>query len=465
MKKYIFSYILLLILLISLTGNVQATPQTTINPKALVFVNLVSPDDLTRFSLTQLPLYSMLDGGLLTGARLKDQQTLRNAGLNFQVIDPDLQAGTYYLAETRPSRPAPDFAAFGRVLLNTTNGFLLHMDPLQADALAQAGVELRMITLTPKPLPATQTQDALPEVVVPDPIIQMMIDQVITDMVLTYDRQLAGEEPVWVDGAWYTIPSRYTFSGIPIQKTTSYARQHMENLGLDVEYHTWGGSTYPNVIGEITGLINPDDIFIIGAHIDDVQGTPGADDNGSGSVATLLAADILTQYQWGCTLRFALWTGEEQGLNGSHAYAQRSYNAGENIVGYLNLDMIAWNTPNSTQTIDLYYSNSVPGSLAFAQLFSDVVGAYNLNLIPGLGTGLTGSDHASFWQFGYNSILAIEDNSDFNPYYHGPGDTPTHTDLPYFTDFVKASIATFVHKSECLIQNYYDIYLPLVDRE
>ncbi|OGN89665.1 MAG: hypothetical protein A2Y88_13950 [Chloroflexi bacterium RBG_13_48_10] len=176
MKKHTFSCIFLLILLISLTGNVQAIPQTTINPKALVFVNLVSPDDLTRFSLTQLPLYRLLDGGLLTGAGLKDQQTLKTAGLNFQVIDPDLQAGTYYLAETRPSRPAPDFTVYGRALLNTANGVLLHMDPSQADALAQAGVELSMITLTPKPLPAAQTQEALPEAVVPDPIIQMMID-------------------------------------------------------------------------------------------------------------------------------------------------------------------------------------------------------------------------------------------------------------------------------------------------
>ena len=451
MKKRIFSYILLLILLIFLTGNVQATPHTTIDPKALVFVNLKYPDDLSRFSLTQLPLYSMLDGGLLTGANLRDQHKLRDAGLSFQVIDPDLQAGTYFLAEIRPSRPAPGFTAYGRVLLSTANGVLLRMDSSQADALTQAGVELRTITITPKPLPTALTQEVFPEVVVPNPIIQMMIDQVILDTVHTYDRQLAGELPVWVDGAWYTILSRHTYSGIPIQKTTSYAGQHMENLGLDVEYHTWSGSTYPNVIGEITGLIHPDKIFIIGAHIDDIQGTPGADDNASGSVATLLAADILAQYLWDCTVRFALWTGEEQGLNGSHAYAQRSYTAGENIVGYLNLDMIAWNTPNSAPAIDIYYSNSVPGSLAFAQLFSDVVGAYNLNLIPGLGTGVSGSDHASFWQFGYNSILAIEDKGDFNPYYHGPGDTPAHTDLSYFTDFVKASIATFVHKSECLM--------------
>jgi hypothetical protein len=451
MKNRFLTVILLLILLVTLTGNVQAMPQAAVDPYALVFVSLASPDDLSRFSSTQLPLYSMLDGGLLTGATLKDQQTLSRTGLSFQVLDPDLRAGSYYLAEIRPGRPALDLAVYGRVLLETTHGALLRLDSSQVDALAQAGAELTQITLVSKPLPAAQEELVLPDVVEPDPMIQGMIDQVTLQQVSQYDRELAGELPVWVDGGWYTITSRYTYSNTPIEKTMHYVGQHMEALGLGVEYHQWGGPTYPNVIGEIPGLINPDDIFIIGAHIDDVQGTPGADDNASGSVATLIAADILSQYQWGCTLRFALWTGEEQGLNGSAAYAQRSFNQGENIAGYLNLDMIAWNTPDSAPAIDLYYSNSVPGTLAFAQLFADVVDAYNLNLIPGLGTGVTGSDHASFWQYGYNSILAIEDNGDFNPYYHGPGDTPTHTDLPYFTDFVKASVATFAHKSECLI--------------
>ena len=71
---------------------------------------------------------------------------------------------------------------------------------------------------------------------------------------------------------------------------------------------------------------------------------PGADDNGSGSVGTLIAADILSQYQWSCTLRFAFWTGEEQGLLGSAAYATRAKNQGQNIKGYLNMDMIAYNS-------------------------------------------------------------------------------------------------------------------------
>ena len=451
MKNRFFTVLLLLVFLVTLTGNAQAIAPASIDKPSLVFVDISAPDYLSCFASTQLPMYTMLDGGLLTGADRTGQQSLQEAGLSFKVVDPDLRSGSYYLAETRPSRPAPDFAAYGQVLLKTTNGVLLSMDPSRVDELTQTGVELRLITLTPKPLPTAQSEAISPDAIDPDPLIQGMIDQVTQGQISQYDRELAGELPVWVDGEWYTISSRYTYSGTPIQKTTNFVGQHMEGLGLDVEYHNWGGVTYPNVIGELPGLTNPENIYIIGAHIDDVQSTPGADDNASGSVATLIAADILSQYQWGCTLRFAFWTGEEQGLNGSYAYAQRAYQNGENILGYLNLDMIAWNTPNSPTGIDLYYSNNVPGTLAFAQLFADVVSAYNLNLVPGLGTGVTGSDHASFWEFGFNSILAIEDNSDFNPYYHGPGDTPIHTDLPYFTNFSKASIATFAHKSDCLI--------------
>jgi hypothetical protein len=220
---------------------------------------------------------------------------------------------------------------------------------------------------------------------------------------------------------------------------------------LGVDYYLWNNDSNPDVIGEITGLENPDDIFIIGAHLDAVQGSPGADDNGSGSVATLLAADLFSQYQWGCTMRFAFWTGEEQGLLGSHAYAQNAYNQGENIVGYLNLDMIAWNTLESDPYIYLSYTNSIPQSHDLALLFGDVIGAYSLDLLPTYHPDLWGSDHNSFWDFGYNSILAIEDETDFNPYYHSPQDTPAHTDPTYFTDYVKASVATFAHMSGCLI--------------
>lgn len=287
--------------------------------------------------------------------------------------------------------------------------------------------------------------------IAPDPSIQGMIDQVNSSTVSTYDRQLAGELPVWVDGAWYTITSRYTYSGLPIQKATHFVGQRLAELGLNVEYHQWGGPTYPNVIGEIAGITQPDQIVIIGGHLDAVLNSPGADDNASGAVATLLAAEILSQYNWACTLRFAFWTGEEQGMLGSDVYAQRSYQMGEDIVGYLNLDMIAYNTIGSNRDIDVIFNSSMPPTHDLALLFNDVVNAYSINLIPELRTSLGGgSDHQSFWYTGYTAILSIEDQSDFNPYYHTYQDTPAHTDLSYFTDFVKASIGTFAHMG-CLL--------------
>jgi hypothetical protein len=298
--------------------------------------------------------------------------------------------------------------------------------------------------------PASEPDDRV-SAITPDPTIQMIIDQVDSNIVSTYDKQLAGEQPVWFNGDWYTITSRYTYSGEPIQLATSFVGQHLAALGLDVEYHTWSGPTYPNVIGELPGLTQPERIFIIGGHLDDVSGTPGADDNASGSVAALMAADIFTQYSWDCTLRFAFWTGEEQGLDGSEAYAQRASNLGENIEGYLNLDMIAYNTLGSTRGIDLLYSTSMPPTHDLALLFSDVVSAYGINLIPELRTTLGGgSDHSSFWNYGYTAILAIEDQGDFNPYYHGSGDTTAHTDVGYFTDFTKAALGTFAHMG-CLL--------------
>ncbi len=452
MKNRFFIVAVLIILLVSLAGNAQAKPTRSSTGSALVFVKIPGSGGFQRFAGTGLPLYATLEGGVLTTADPAVLRRLTQAGLEFQVVDPQLGSGAYYLAQILSGRTALDYSIYGDVLLSLPTTTLLRMDPGQVDALNLAGAELQAITLTPKPLPSATLQAGRPQAVIPDPLIQGMIDQVTETQVYTYDRQLAGELPVWVDNAWYTITTRNTNSGTPIEKTTSWVGQHMADLGLNVEYDIWNNSNNPNVIGEIPGLSNPDDIYIIGAHIDDVNGTPGADDNASGSVATLLAADILSQFQWGCTLKFAFWTGEEQGLLGSYAYAQQAYQNGDNILGYLNLDMIAWNTLGSDPYIFLSYSSGIPASYQLSQLYVDVIDAYNINLLSRVEANSGGSDHVSFWDFGYNSILAIEDEvDDFNPYYHGPQDTPAHTDPVYFTNFVKSSIGTFAHLSNCLI--------------
>lgn len=459
MKRCVLSWLVILGLLTSLPGVIQARPAP-----ALVHVALPDAESLARFEATGQPAYARLQGDagdyLLAGADPAGLRSLIAAGLAVRILDADTTGATYYLVYPAPGRPQPRWGDYGRVLLDDGLQMLVRATPQDAARLAEAGAELRLLTLDPKPLRPARAAAAIPTAIQPDPLVQAMLNQVSTTVVYSYTGNLSGKWPVPIGGAPYTIITRHTYSGTPIQKATQYVGEHLAARGLTVEYHTWDASRPPNVIGELPGLIHPDDIYIICAHLDDMPASPpapGADDNASGSVAVLIAADILTQYQWGCTLRFAFWTGEEQGLLGSRAYAARCYSRGENILGVINLDMIAWNTPASSPDIDLHAKSSLPATLTLAQLFADVVDAYDLNLVPEIIANGTGaSDQASFWDYGYTAILGIEDyypsyHNDFNPRYHTAGDQLQYLDMAYYTDFVKAALATFVHLSGCLI--------------
>ena len=81
-----------------------------------------------------------------------------------------------------------------------------------------------------------------------------------------------------------------------------------------------------NTIAEIPGTTRPDEVVIISAHLDSWNGpgSQGTTDNGTGSCVTLEAARILMAAgaKPHRTIRFILWTGEEQGLLGSAAYVE-----------------------------------------------------------------------------------------------------------------------------------------------
>jgi hypothetical protein len=223
-----------------------------------------------------------------------------------------------------------------------------------------------------------------------------------------------------------------------------------------VDYDQWGGSTYPNVIATKPGLTDPQTIYVICAHLDDMPYgplAPGADDNASGVVGVLAAADILSRYDFGCTLKFALWTGEEQGLLGSDAWAEWAGSQGLHIRGVINMDMIAYDS-DASPTVDLHARSWLPDSVAIANLFAEVVDVYGLGLVPAvlINDSLGDySDNKSFWDEGYAAILAIEDFNDFTPYYHTVDDTLSTLNMTYFAEFIKGSLGTFVHMSGCLI--------------
>ena len=401
-----------------------------------------------------IPVYARLfdhrQSYLLMGVDPDQVATLQQASVELELLDADIAGAAYYLAYRRPGSATPDWGAFGELLLDDGVQVLLRMSGRDADRLAQAGADIRALPLDPKPLAVLAPDQVFPTVTDPDPAIQALIDQVEGSVITAYTGDLSGAWQASVGGELTTITTRHTDSGDPVRKAVEYASEHLAILGLDVEYHQWSTNRPANVIGELPGLLNPDEILIICAHLDDMPAgslAPGADDNASGSVAVLVAADILSRYVWSSTLRFALWTGEEQGLLGSYAYAQRAAANGENIVGVLNLDMISWNTKDSHPDIELHTDPDLPVSSEIAWLFAGVVQAYDLDLVPQIVTyGSTGgSDHASFWAYNYPAILGIEDLADFNPYYHTTVDSMDKMDKVYYEDYIRASVGAFAH--------------------
>jgi hypothetical protein len=403
--------------------------------------------------------------GLPAAARLRDAagreytlvvagaSALQAAGAPFRALDVLTPGATYVLARERTPGARDKAGALVTVLNDDGRTLLARATPAQAEALTDLGLEIAWLDTQPR-----AQQDAPPLLApgVPDPWVQEMVDAVQDTTVYTYDGGLSGEWPVIVGGSPYVIATRSTRSGTPIQKATQYVYEHLQTLGLNPSYYNWSGCSLSNrnVIGVITGTVSPSEIVLVTAHLDSTSPSymtlaPGADDNGSGSTGVLIAADIMKNYRFERTVRFVFFTGEEQGLCGSTAYAAYVRGLNENIVAVYNMDMIGYNTISTPPTLRIHTRTSGSGyqaDLAIANVFTNVVNTYGLsgNLTPILDPdGIAQSDHYPFWQQGYAGILAIEDDlNDFSPYYHTVNDRLSSLDLNYFTAYVKASVGT-----------------------
>ncbi len=303
---------------------------------------------------------------------------------------------------------------------------------------------------------------ALPASTLLQPPVATIISQVTTPTLAYELAGLTGERPVTVAGSLYTITTRNTYHSGPISMATRYAFEQLAAHNLVVTYHNYVWTDRygyrhdrRNVVAEKPGLVNPDEIYLIAAHVDNLPEdgrAPGADDNGSGSIAVLTAARLLAPRYFAHTIRFVLFTGEEQGLRGSAAYAADCQSRGDDVRGVVNLDMIGYNS-DANRAIDIYTQPPVTGSLELTYLFSDVVGAYGLNLAPYYGGPdwpVRASDQWSFLQRGYPAVLVIEDMDDFTPAYHRVTDTLSTLDLDYYADATRAAIATIAHLG-CLL--------------
>jgi hypothetical protein len=275
-----------------------------------------------------------------------------------------------------------------------------------------------------------------------NPTVQQIINSVRQDSLVYFVRELSGNVPTVVNGQTVTIVSRHKNNSFN-EVAKDYIKQKLQSYGINTTIQNFS-STGNNVIGTQLGTQYPNQKFIICAHYDDMPSgsiAPGADDNASGTAAVIEAARILSQYSFPYTIVYALWDEEEQGLVGSNYYATQARNVNDSIVGVVNLDMIAYDSNNDGKVN--VHNRSVANSVELYQKMVEVNSQYGINLsIVSYNPGSTYSDHASFWNKNYGAILLIEDNNDFNAYYHTTSDLVQYFNQPYFTKSAKLAIGT-----------------------
>ncbi|MER7824112.1 M28 family peptidase [Streptomyces sp. NPDC096097] len=177
-------------------------------------------------------------------------------------------------------------------------------------------------------------------------------------------------------------------------QSLAYVKGKLQAAGYTVTEQSCTSCTYPsnNLIADWPGGPT-DQTVMFGAHLDSVSAGPGINDNGSGSATLLENALVLAQKNPTMTkhVRFAWWTDEEQGLNGSEFYVNQLSSAQRSAIkGYYNFDMVG-------STNGGYFINNVNSTTAAP------LKAYwtSLNLAPEENTeGQGRSDDYSFQQAG-----------------------------------------------------------------
>src|SRR5712664_4550985 len=177
-----------------------------------------------------------------------------------------------------------------------------------------------------------------------------------------------------------------------------------------------------NTVAEIRGSEKPDEVVIIGAHLDSWDLGTGSTDNGTGSMAVLEAARALAKLgvKPKRTIRFVLFTGEEQGLNGSRAYVKAHKDELPKISGVLVHD----SGTGKVLTIGLMGNYAVRETIDHA--LYPLAKAKEIGLVePSLGRE-GGSDHVPFDEAGVPGFWCVQDVADYDKMHHSQADRLEH---------------------------------------
>jgi leucyl aminopeptidase len=207
-------------------------------------------------------------------------------------------------------------------------------------------------------------------------------------------------------------------------------------FSVDLVNHSW---LQPSIIVRMKGKDTQK--VIIGAHIDTVARSPGADDNGSGIATVLETFRIIAQSDFipDKTVEFHGYAAEEIGMRGSQEIVSSYKKSYYSVYAMMNFDMNGYNAENKI-AVDVGYGTN----LELTAFLRKIIKAYCT--LPSFDKSyFGGSDHMSFYQQGYPACLAYE--SKLNPHYHSSNDTIDKIDMNYIKQWVRMGVAFIIELS------------------
>ncbi|MDQ1473436.1 MAG: carboxypeptidase, partial [Bryobacterales bacterium] len=205
------------------------------------------------------------------------------------------------------------------------------------------------------------------------------------------------------------------------------SREHAERLArlakkgtvrvrLRIENRTGGSYESKNIVADVRGREKPEEIVLIGAHLDSWDLGTGAEDNGVNAAMVIDALRGFKQLEVAPkrTIRFVLFTGEEQGMYGSAGYVHTHRDELDNHIAAIVFDT------GSGRLSGFYLNGREELRKPVNEAIHSVAG---LNATDHVIDAMDGTDNYDFILSGVPNLIGIQDPIPYLPDYHAESDT------------------------------------------
>lgn len=263
------------------------------------------------------------------------------------------------------------------------------------------------------------------------------------------------------------------YNYVELLKISQYIEQKFKEYGylIEIDEFLYYGKLYKNIVATGYEIKSKKNWTVVGAHYDSAIDSPGADDNASGVAVMLEVARILRETSLSDKIKFVAFTLEEpqpftfEFLIGSRHFVKKMKKLGYKYtaivlesVGYYSKTQGSQKLPAFVKGPDVGDFLGVIGnrrSLPLLKLFDKAKKlASSINLITykaplngWLAIETRFSDHASFWNSGFQAVMLTDTAMFRNPYYHTQWDTPDKLNYSFMKDVVKIILTVLFIKN------------------